>query len=300
MSTKTASRASRGVPDAALPKSSKHLIRERSLTGEVIIYTAFGILGLTMVFPFVWMVLSSFKITPDMFRIPPRFFPTKWLPQNYPEAIQASIFPRFFLNSVIVSVSVVVCQLFFDTLAGYAFAKYDFRGKEPLFFMLLSTMMISIFVTIIPLYLVLSKLNWLNTFYALILPGMAGAFGIFMMRQFISTIPDDYLDAARIDGASEFGVFRSIIVPMCKPALSALSVFVAQGSWNDFFYPLMVVTTTEMNTLQLGQARFVGIGHTRWELVMVVATLSTLPVLIVFLSFQRFFTQGLTIGGLKG
>jgi len=277
-----------------------HAIRERGLLSQVVIYAIFGVIGITMVMPFIWMILSSFKTQVDMFLVPPKLFPSQWIWTNYYEAIRTSMFPRFFLNSAIITVSVVTGQLFFDTLAGYAFAKLEFRFREPLFFMLLSTMMISIFVTILPLYVVMSRLRWINTFYALIVPGLSGAFGIFMMRQFIQTIPDDYLDAARIDGASEFSVFRLVVFPMCGPALSALGIFVALGAWNDFFYPLMMITTTEMNTIQLGTTRFVGISNARWQLVMAVATLGIMPVLIVFLIFQRFFTEGIVLSGLKG
>jgi multiple sugar transport system permease protein len=253
-----------------------------------------------MVVPFVWMLLSSFKAQPDMFRIPPRLFPSEWIWTNYSQAIRTAMFPRFFLNSTVITVSIVVCQLFFNTLAGYAFSKLMFPLRELLFYMLLSTMMISIFVTILPLYVLMTRLKWINTFYALIVPGLSGAFGIFMMRQFIQTIPDDYLDAARMDGASEFAVVRSVIFPMSRPALSALGVFIALGAWNDFFYPLMMITTTEMNTIQLGITRFVGLADARWNLVMAVATLAIIPVLIVFLIFQRHFTEGIVLTGLKG
>jgi multiple sugar transport system permease protein len=257
--------------------------------------------GLGMLVPFAWMVLTSLKTDAEAFAFPPTLLP--WPPQwgNYVEAWQIAPFWRFFVNSTLVAVSVTLGSLLFNSLAAFAFAKYDFRFKNVLFLGLLATLMIPFQVTMIPSFLLLKQLAWLDTYTGLIVPGLAGAFGIFFLRQYMMTIPNDYLDAARMDGARELDLFFRVIVPLSKPALATLGIFTFMGTWNDFLGPLIVVKSEEMKTLPLAISSL-SAGHyvMSWPLLMAGASFVVVPVLIVYLFAQRYFVEGLTLGGIKG
>ncbi len=203
-------------------------------------------------------------------------------------------------NSLIVALSITLFHMFFDTLAGYAFAKKRFPGRTILFWMLIATMMVPAYVTMIPLYLVARDVHILNTLWALILPGMASAFGIFLMRQYIQTLPSELLDAARIDGCGEWRVFWNVVLPLCKPAIGALAIFTFVQHWNDFFWPLIALSNPSTYTLTVGVAGLQGEFSTDYGIIFAGAALAALPMIVFFFIFQRSFLEGVRMGALKG
>jgi multiple sugar transport system permease protein len=268
---------------------------------RIVIWLLVVIGGLGMVVPFLWMVATSLRTDAQAFAWPPKLFiwPPRW--ENYPEAWKIAPFGRFFFNSVVVSVSVTAGSLLLNSLAAFGFAKYDFKGRNALFLALLGTLMIPYQVTMIPSFLLLKQLGWLDRFEGLIVPGLVSAFGIFFLRQFMLTIPDDYLDAARIDGASEYRIFWRVALPLAKPAVATLAVFTFLGAWNDFLGPLIVVKSDDMRTLPLAISAL-SAGHyvMSWPLLMAGASFVVVPVLLVYLLAQKYFVEGIALGGLKG
>lgn len=264
-------------------------------------WTVVTMIGLVMLVPFLWMILTSLRTDAEAFAWPPKMitWPLRW--ENYSEAWKIAPFGRFFLNSLIVSVCVTIGSLTVNSLAAFGFAKYEFKGRNALFLGLLATLMIPSQVTMIPSFLLLKQLAWLDTYTGLIVPGLAGAFGIFFLRQYMLTIPDDYLDAARMDGASEYRIFGRIVVPLAKPAIATLGVFTFLGAWNDFLGPLIVVKSDDMRTLPLAISAL-SAGHyvMSWPLLMAGASFVVIPVLIVYFLAQRYFVDGIALGGLKG
>lgn len=251
--------------------------------------------------PLYYMLTTSLKAENEVFAIPIHWFPVQFSPQNYPEAFRVAPFARYFFNSTLVALSTVLTTLFFCTIAGYGLAKYDFPGRNFVFLFILSTMMIPFQVIVIPLYVVVYQLGWTNSFAGLIIPGAMGAFGVFLMRQFALTLPDELLDAARIDGAGEFTILWRIAVPMLRPALATLALLTFIGSWNDFLWPLLVVTKNELFTLPLGMTVFTQpLRQPYWTYIMAVSTVATLPVVLVFIALQRYFIQGVVLSGMKG
>ena len=265
------------------------------------VWVVVSLMGLAMIVPFVWMILTSLRSDADAFSWPPKLLPLPLRFDNYSEAWKTAPFARFFLNSIIVSVSVTVGSLVVNSLAAYGFAKFEFKGRNLLFLGLLGTLMIPFQVTMIPSFLLLKQLAWLDSYPGLIVPGLAGAFGIFFLRQYMLTIPDDYLDAARIDGASEYRIYSGIVMPLAKPAVATLGVFTFLGAWNDFLGPLIVVKSDEMRTLPLAISAL-SAGHyvMSWPLLMAGATFVVIPVVIVYFFAQRYFVEGIALGGLKG
>lgn len=259
------------------------------------------VMGLAMAVPFLWMFLTSLRTEGQAFAWPPQLL--SWPPQwhNYADAWQTAPFGRFFLNSIFVSVSITVLSLLINSLAAYGFAKFEFKGRNIVFMGLLATLMIPGQITMIPSFLLMKNLGWLDTYAGLIIPGLAGAFGIFFLRQYMMTIPDEYLDAARIDGASEYGIFWRVVLPLAKPATATLGVFTFLGAWNDFLWPLIVVKSDEMRTLPLAVSAL-SAGHyvMSWPLMMAGASFVVLPVLLVYVFAQRYFVEGIALGGLKG
>ncbi len=257
------------------------------------------VLALVTVAPFLWMLLTSFKELGDILTYPPRWLPEKFVIENYLGAFQAAPFGRFYFNSLFVAASVTLGQLITCSLAAYAFARLTFRGRDVLFYLFLGTMMIPGQVTMIPGFLVLHWLGWIDTYAALIVPGLASAFGTFLLRQFFLTIPRDLEDAASIDGCSRFGVLWRIILPLSKPALATLAVFTFMGVFNDFLWPLVVTSSEEMKTVQLGLAIFRDRYQTDWGQLMAASVTATLPILLVFFFAQKYFIAGITMSGLK-
>jgi multiple sugar transport system permease protein len=270
-------------------------------TWRVLLWFAVALGGLTMIVPFLWMVSTSLKTDAQAFAWPPRVltWPPQW--RNYPDAWRIAPFARFFFNSAFVSLAITGASLLLNSLAAFGFAKYRFRGSETLFLCLLATLMIPYHVTMIPIFLILKHLGWLDTYWGLTVPGFASAFGIFFLRQYFLTIPNDYMDAARLDGASESDLYWKVILPIAKPALATLAIFTFMGSWNDFLGPLIVVKSDEMRTLPLAISAL-SAGHyvMSWPLLMAGACFVVLPVLVVYLLAQRYVVEGIAAGGLKG
>ncbi len=253
-----------------------------------------------MVIPFVWMISTSLKRPREVYTWPPPLVPHEIFWSNYPESWAAAPFGRFYLNSLFVALSVTGGQLLTCTLAAYAFARLNFRGRDFIFLALLGTMMIPFQVTMIGAFQVIHWLRWIDTYYALIVPGLASAFGTFLLRQFFLTLPAELEDAARIDGAGRLGVIRHVIIPLSTPALATLGIFTFMGVWNDFMWPLVVMNTEQHYTVQLGLAVFRDQRSTVWNLLMAGTVTATLPILIVFFFAQRYFIRGIALTGLKG
>lgn len=267
---------------------------------KILIYVILCAVAVSAIFPFIWMFSTSLKDTYTLYRYPPEFIPENPTLLNYIDMFSRTKFLIWLKNSTIVAFCVLFFNLFFNSLAAYPFAKKKFFGRDVLFILILGTMMVPIYVLIVPVFVMFSKLKLINTYPALIIPGAASGFGIFLLRQYMVTIPDELIDAAKIDGCSEIGIYFKIVLPLCKPALSALAILVFLWSWNVFTWPLILTTTESMRTLPVGLAMFQGQYVTRWGLVMAGATVTFLPALLVFLILQKYFVQGIALTGLKG
>jgi multiple sugar transport system permease protein len=267
----------------------------------VSLYTTIIIGLLIFCIPVYYMVTTSFKGEWEVLAIPIHWIPQEFRPSNYPEAFAVAPFARYFYNSVLVAVAVVSTTLLFCSMAGYGFAKYSFPGQRICFLFVLSTMMIPFQVLLIPLYVIVYHLGWTNSYAGLIIPGAISAFGVFLMRQFCLTLPDELLDAARIDGCSEIGIFWRIVVPLLKPPLASLAILTFLGSWNNFLWPLIVVNKSHLFTLPVGMTVFTQpLRAPYWTYIMAVSTVATLPVVLVFVTLQRYFIQGIILSGMKG
>lgn len=267
----------------------------KSLLKHVLIYA----LAIITLAPFIWMILTSLKDMSEIFVYPPQWLPTEFRFDNYTKAFDAAPFGRYYFNSIFAAVAVTVGQLITCSMAAFAFARLNFRGRNVLFYLFLGTMMIPYNVTMIPSFLVLYWLGWIDTYYALIVPGLASAFGTFLLRQFFITIPKELEEAAYIDGATKLQVLRTIIVPLAKPALATLAIFTFMGVFNDFIWALIVINSEDMQTVQLGLAIFRDRYLTQWDLLMAGSVTAVLPILIVFFFAQKYFIQGITLSGLK-
>lgn len=254
------------------------------------------------IYPLFWMVMTAFKTYAESITWPPSLFPKVFLLDNFRTVFSIDLFWRYFLNTVIYAITGTFLVVLFSAMAGYAFAKYEFKGKKVLFLFVLSTMMIPTQVTLVPVFLITSSLGWLNKFQGLIIPGVASAFGIFLVRQFSQTVPNDYFDAARIDGASEFRIFTRIFLPLIMPALTTLVVLEFMNRWNDLFWPLIVAGSREMKTLQLAlTSEFRTLYDTRWSELAAAMCIAAFPVLLLYAMFQQYFTKGIILTtGIKG
>ncbi|MHB0874705.1 MAG: carbohydrate ABC transporter permease [Anaerolineae bacterium] len=252
-------------------------------------------------FPLYWMVTTSLEPPTLVMSVPPRLIPSEVTLANYGAVARATPLARWFSNSGFVATTRTVSALFFASLAGYAFARLQFAGREAFFWGLMLVMMIPGFVTILPLYRLMLDVNWVDKYWALIVPGITGgSWAVFLMRQFMRTLPSELGECGRIDGASEFGIYWRIYLPMTKPGLAVLAIFTFIDNWNDFLWPLLVTGRLEMRTLPVGLALLQGQRTTDYGLLMAGASLSAIPMVIVFMSFQRYFLQGITIGAVKG
>jgi multiple sugar transport system permease protein len=251
-------------------------------------------------FPLLWMVSVSLMPTGESSSYPPPILPSAVTLQHYRDLFAQQNMGRYFLNSVIVATSATLLALFFNGLAGYAFAKLRFRGREGLYRLLLAGLLVPGQVTMIPLFGLLKAMGLVNSYAGAIAPGAASIFGIFLVRQYALSIPDELLDAARIDGASEWRVFRSVVAPLMVPILVTLGIFVFLGTWNDFMWPLIVLTDRDMQTLPVALAGLSREHVQDNELMMAGSVLTVLPVLALFLSMQRFYLRGIMVGSIKG
>jgi ABC-type glycerol-3-phosphate transport system permease component len=254
-----------------------------------------------MILPFVWMVSTSMKLPQDTFGYPPVLFSERSTLIHYTFLIQERNLLLITWNTLFVAGAATLLSLFFCSLGGYGFAKFKFPGREPLFAFLLATMVIPAAVTMVPVFVIMRQLGWVDTFLPLIVPGAASAFGIFFMRQYISTISDELIDAARIDGAGEFGIYWRIIVPIVTPGLTSLGLIFFMASWNNYLGPLIYLKSPENFTLPLAIFQFGGaVGMTNYNAQMAMSVISIVPLLIIFLAFQRRFVEGITAGAVKG
>lgn len=259
------------------------------------------LIGLVLVVgPFLWMLLGSFKTTGELRQVPPTWLPENPTLSNYEDLFSRLNFLGYFFNSTVVAVAVTAGNVIFGSMLGYALAKLDFAGKRVVFAIVLGTLMVPAVVTFMPLFVLVANMGLVNSHAGLILPFLAGAFGVFLMRQFIAGIPDELLDAARVDGAGEHYIFWRIVMPLCGPAIATLSILTFLASWNSFLWPLVVATSDEMYTLPVAIALFAtGQQETNVALLMAGSVIVILPVLIVFIALQRYFTQGIAMSGIK-
>ena len=266
-----------------------------------------------MLLPFVWMLSTSVKPADQLFTVPPTWLPHPFQWDNYAKAMGAGNFGRYAMNSLLLGVANVVTNVLLSALAGYAFARLRFPGRNLLFLLVLATLMVPYQVTIIPLFVIVRHIplfggndllgqggiGWINSYWGLIVPGAVGAFGIFMLRQFFQTLPDELEDAARIDGADEFRIFWQIMLPLAMPAVATLSIFSFQAGWNAFLWPLLITTTDDMRTIQLGLTVFVQQYSTQWDQLMAATVVATLPVILVFAFGQRLLVRSIAFTGIK-
>jgi multiple sugar transport system permease protein len=279
----------------AIIAPTRFIRRTRRLLGSL----ALAALAFAFVVPILWMTTTSFQAGEKMFQLTTEWIPSVWHPENYPNALLRVAFGRYFLNSSVVSFAVMAGNLVFCTLAGYGLAKFHFPGARFILLLILSTLMLPLEVTLVPTFLVIHKFGWLNSYQGIIGPLLVDAFGVFLMRQAIVSIPTDYLEAARIDGAGELRILWQIALPQCKPALAVLAVFSFRDSWDQFLWPLTVVSVDRMRTYPLGLVQFGDdYGNPPTEQ-MAIAVLATIPVFLLFAVLQRAFTRGFGLSGLK-
>lgn len=272
--------------------------RKRMRPGRVVAWTLLLIGGLIMITPLFYMFSTSLKSSAQVYDL--QLIPRNPTLDNYVAALADGRFMRWMLNSMIIAVTVTVSNIFFDSLVGYTLAKFRFRGRYFIFLAILSTLMIPTEMLVIPWYLMSSKLGWLDSYWGIMFPGMMTAFGTFLMKQFFEGVPDDFLEAARIDGLNEFTIWWKVAMPLVTPAISALAIFTFLGNWTAFFWPLIVTTSNELYTIPVGISSFSDAQDTRWEMIMTGAALATIPTLLVFLVLQRFIVRGVMLAGLKG
>ncbi|WP_100333101.1 carbohydrate ABC transporter permease [Bacillus alkalisoli] len=265
---------------------------------SIIVYALLILGSIIMIFPFIWMVSTSLKSALDVYTL--SIIPENPTFENYRRIFQDSLFPRWFINSIIVAVVTTISVVFFDSLVGYIIAKFKFIGKSIIFIAILSTLMVPTEMLIIPWYIMSSEFGWTNSYWGLIFPGLMTGFGVFLMKQFMEGIPDDLLDAARIDGLGEFQIFWRVAIPQVWPAISALFIFSFLSNWNAFLWPLIVTDSSELYTLPVGLSYFAsGEFESRWELIMAGATITALPLILVFFLLQKHIIKGITLTGMK-
>lgn len=263
----------------------------------LLVYLILAAGSVVVAFPFFWMLASSLKPMTEIFDL--RFLPASPTLQNYAEVLTRTRFPRWFANSLIVAAITTLSVAFFDSLVGYSLAKLRFPGRDFIFVLILATLMIPTEMLVIPWYVMSSANGWINTYWGIMFPGLITAFGIFLIRQFMSGVPDELLDAGRIDGVSEFGLYWRIALPQVKPAMAALCIFTFLGNWNAFLWPMIVIQTPDMRTLPVGIALFSGEAGSAWNLIMASSALAIVPVLLVFVMLQRQIIEGIVLTGLR-
>jgi len=263
------------------------------------LHLALAAVAVATLLPLLWMLSASLMPAGEASAWPPRFLPSRATLTNYVALFQRLNLGRCFLNSAFVAVTTTALCLLVTSLAGYAFAKLRFAGRKRIFGALLTAMVIPTQVAMLPLFLLMRSLGLVNTYWGVIIPGVAPVFGIFMVRQYALSLPDDLLDAARVDGASEFRIYRSIVLPLLRPILVTLGVFTFMGAWNDFMWPLIVLTDETRYTLPVALANLLGEHAQDMELMMAGSVLTVLPVLVLFLALQRSYVEGIAMGGVK-
>jgi len=270
----------------------------RARPGRVVAWTILFLGGVVMVTPLLFMFSTSLKSAGQIYDL--RVIPADPTFANYIKVLSDGRFLRWFANSLLIATIVTLSCLFFDSLVAYTLAKFRFPGRQAVFLAILSTLMIPTEMLVIPWYLMSSKLGWTDTYWGIMFPGLITAFGVFLMKQFFESVPNDFLEAARIDGLNEFMIWWKVALPLVTPALSALAIFTFLGNWTAFFWPLIVTTDPSLYTLPVGLSSFAVEQSIQWELIMTGASLATLPTLLVFLFFQRYIVRGVMLAGVKG
>jgi multiple sugar transport system permease protein len=265
---------------------------------KILIWTLVALGGIVMVMPFLFMISTSLKGRGEVYDL--RLIPVAPTLENYAYLFRESRFVRWFFNSFAIASVSTISVLFFDSLAGYVLCKYRFKGRQVVFVAILSTLMIPTEMLVIPWYVMSKNLGWLNTYWGIMFPGLVTGFGVFLMKQFFETVPDALIDAARIDGLSEFRIFWEVALPLVTPALSALAIFTFLGSWTAFLWPLIVTNSASNYTVPVGLASFSGEFATEWHMIMTGAAVATIPTLVVFILLQKYIIRGVILSGVKG
>ncbi|QXT38213.1 carbohydrate ABC transporter permease [Gymnodinialimonas ceratoperidinii] len=289
--------------DLTIRPSSEALLKapappKRRNMGQLIRWILLFAGGILMVMPLAYMISTSLKWPWEVYEI--GLIPEEPTIENYTYVLEDGRFFSWFINSTVIAAITTISALFFDSLVGYTLCKFRFRGRYIVFIAILSTLMIPTEMLVIPWYMMSQSLGWLDTYWGIMFPGLMTAFGVFLMKQFFETVPDDFLEAARIDGLNELQIWWQVAMPMVRPALAALAIFIFLGNWTAFLWPLIVTTSPELYTLPVGLSSFGDEADVAWELIMTGAAISTLPTLIFFLIFQRFIIRGVVMAGLKG
>lgn len=272
----------------------------RSLGKLILLYTLLIIGSMLMLLPFYWMVITSLKSSGEVLQIPPTWWPHSWLFSNYEKALKVAPFGRYFLNSLFVTTMTTTGELFTSILAAYAFAKMKFWGKDILFLILLSTMMVPGELMTIPNFVTLSSWKLINTYWALIIPWLASVFSVFTLKQSFQSIPDELYYAAKTDGASDWRFLWEMVVPLSKSSIIAVMILKVIGSWNSFMWPIIVTNDRNLRTLPVGLQAFTTEAGTQFELLMAASTLVVIPMIVVYLMLQKYIIQGISRSGLKG
>lgn len=272
---------------------------ELKTSAKVSLYILLFVLAASWLFPALWIVISSFKTNNDLYSFPPRLWPEPVSFEHFIDAFEKGNFGRYFMNSAIVTVSSTILLLLINSMAGFALAKYKFLGASLLLVGFVSTLMIPLEVIMIPIFKVLSFLGMYNTLLALIIPPAATPTGVFLIRQYLLTVPDELLEAARMDGASEWRIYSQIILPLCKPILSVLAIFSFMWRWDDFMWPLIGISDPSLYTIQLALSNFIGEFNVDWGSLLAMSVITMIPVLVVFIIFQRQFVSGMVTSGMK-
>lgn len=272
--------------------------RQKSRGAQIAVIAILTVGGFFMILPFIWMVLSSLKTDAEILKIPPTIWPETFTLDNFTKLFTEMDFAIYLKNTLII-VFFSFFGLFLNAMAGYGFAKFKFKGKNKLFYLVLATMMIPGQVTMIPVYLLLNAAGLTNTMTGIVLPGLVGAFGIFLFRQFMSTISDDLLEAARLDGASEFYIFWRIVIPISRPVLAVQGILTFIAGWNSFLWPLIIANDEKFYTLSVGLQLLKGQYGSNYALQMAGATFMVIPIILIFMTFQKYILKGFNVSGMK-
>jgi multiple sugar transport system permease protein len=286
------------VPERTPPRSQAN--RPQAVTGRMLLHVALVVGGLFMLAPLAWMLSTSLKEPGQIFVYPPQWIPRPIAWENYAETVSVMPFGRYYWNSIVTASAVTVLQLLTSSLAAFAFARLRFKGRDIIFLLYLATMMIPFPVTMIPNFIIMRILGWIDTYKALILPPAFSAFSTFLLRQYFMSLPLELDDAARVDGASSFRIWWQIALPLSGPVLATLGIFTFLGQWNSFLWPLVVTNSDRVLTLPVGLATFQGQYRVEWNLLMAGSVIALVPILVIYLIGQKWFVRGITLTGMGG
>jgi ABC-type glycerol-3-phosphate transport system permease component len=284
-------------PTSAALLDTKPVSKPKNM-GQIIRWLLLFFVGIIMIMPIVYMISTSLKWPHEVYNV--NLIPDEPTLDNYKYVLEDGRFYLWFINSTIIATLTTMSNLLFDSLVGYTLCKFKFPGRTLIFIAILSTLMIPTEMLVIPWYLMSQQFGWLDSYWGIMFPGLMTGFGTFLMKQFFESVPDDFIEAARIDGLNELQIWWTVAMPLVKPALAALAIFVFLGNWTAFLWPLIVTNSVEMYTIPVGLSGFGDEADVAWELIMTGAAISTIPTLVVFLIFQRFIIRGVVMAGLKG